>query len=141
MASRLRACGITPRILTTYRLDMNPGQPIDVAVREFRPSAILSIMPIGVNRIRDERDERNERNKPDKTLFFKLALVDLASDKVTWVAKYRGHGYSDFGSEFALRIVLRLREDGVLKGCPGGRPTRPGDPDQQIPTGGYPDRR
>jgi hypothetical protein len=118
LAQRLRTCGVTSRLLHIERLELDPDEPIAMTIKEFQPRTILSIKVIGGNLVERDAGSRGQ-------LLLGLKLLDVASNQVTWEARSQlqvstsswKDGTVD-GMDFASSIVARLRDDGVLRGCP-----------------------
>jgi hypothetical protein len=109
-------------------LDLDPGHRIASTAKDFQTATVLQIWPAG-GRIYHAKDVESQ-------LLFAFKLVDLASEQVTWLAKAEfdveigGHFIDEVesGERLGTSIVSRLRDDGVLRGCPpvaAGWPTIP----------------
>jgi len=110
LTSGLTACGVALRILHPDPMDLDLSQYIDANVKEFQPSAMLLINTTG----------GNIGGRPS-TLTYDLKLIDLESNRVTWLAKSNFSIWvsdTDSGGGFGISIVSRLRDDGVLMSCP-----------------------
>jgi hypothetical protein len=118
LAQRLGSCGVRARVLT--------GRPAQLeleseAVKVVQPVAVMSIelaSPPFIQHIAGSDAAR-------VSAVFALKLEDIASHQATWVARSKLDFHlsyvqpdARFGAWFATQIVSRLRDDGVLTGCP-----------------------
>jgi hypothetical protein len=115
LAKGFTACGVASTMVASA-LDLHPGKRIGLSAADFQMAAVLQIEPAG-GRL---------HSKDESQLRFALKLVDLASQQVTWLANAAfdveiGGRLTDevkFGERLGTSIVSRLRDDGVLPGCP-----------------------
>jgi hypothetical protein len=121
MTSQLARCGVTASIEQIGALDLDPDQRIASTIESFRASSAMLVTASGGDRTRSNGVDHQK-------LRFTLKLLDVASNKVTWMAESklsmaRSWATDDVGTgaRFATSIVSRLRADGVLTGCPSVR--------------------
>ena len=115
LAKGFTACGVGSTMVASA-LDLDPGKRIGSSAEDFQTAAVLQIEPTG-GRL---------HGKDENQLRFALKLVDLASQQVTWLANAefdveiggRSTDEVKFGERLGTSIVSRLRDDGVLPGCP-----------------------
>lgn len=115
LAKGLTACGVASAMVAST-LDLDTSKRIGSPAEDFEQAAVLQIEPSG-SRVHSTEESQ---------LRFALKLVDLASQQVTWVANAEfdvesGGRFTDemrSGERLGTSIVSRLRDDGVLPGCP-----------------------
>ena len=126
LANGFTACGITSTVLVASALELDPGQRIASAAKDFQTATVLQIVPAG-GRLYGEDDSQ---------LMFAFKLVDLESKQVAWLAsavfevQHGGRPTDEVrsGERLGTSIVPRLRDDGVLADCPlvvAGWPSTP----------------
>jgi hypothetical protein len=116
LANGFRACGVGSTMLAAGAVDLDPRARLGSAAKDFATAAVLQIEPAG----------DGFRGKDESQLRFALKLVDLESQQVTWLANAEfdveiGGQFADeakSGERLGTSIVSRLRDDGVLPGCP-----------------------
>jgi hypothetical protein len=77
---RLTVCGVASRAIHVGSLDVGIKQDIEENAKQFLPGALLSIRAAGGLLKREQYEYKN-------TLHFDLQLLDIASNKPTWVAE------------------------------------------------------
>jgi hypothetical protein len=115
LAKGFTACGVASTMVASA-LDLDPGKRTGSSAEDFQMAAVLQIELTG-GRL---------HSKDESQLRFALKLVDLESQQVTWLANAEldveigGHltDEAKFGERLGISIVSRLRDDGVLPGCP-----------------------
>jgi hypothetical protein len=111
----LAKCGVRSRILHVGSRDMIQPR-VEEAMVDFGPEAFLEIEPTGGS-------SYAYSDRVEHEIIFQLQLVDLESRAQIWLARAQLRAASTddaaAGSAFASTIVSQLRDDGVLKGCPG----------------------
>lgn len=117
---RFGRCGIPASIDRLGALDLDPDRRIATRIETFQATSALLVTAEGGTRTRYNGYDTNE-------LRFTLKLLDVGSNKVMWMAESkfsmaRNRMTDDVGTgaRFAASIVARLRDDGILAGCPGG---------------------
>lgn len=115
LAKGLSACGVASTMVASA-LDLSPSDRVGSSAKDFATAAVLQIEPAG------SRVHGND----ESPLRFAFKLVDLESQQVTWAASAEfdveagGHATDEVksGERLGTSIVSRLRDDGVLPGCP-----------------------
>jgi hypothetical protein len=111
---RLTACGVEARFVSADRMDPTPlDARIGAVLAQQQASAVMFVKAAG--------GELGSTN----WLHVKLDLIDIRTDKATWVADASAYFSSGDTSEadgarFATLLVTRLRDDGVLAHCKPG---------------------
>jgi hypothetical protein len=132
LANGFWACGVASTMLAAGAVDLNPRARIGSAAKDLATAAVLKIEPA----------EGSLYGKYERQLHFALKVVDLESRQVTWLANAEfdvelGGQFTNevrSGERLGTSIVSRLRDDGVLPGCPSlvaGWPLIP-HPEPQI---------
>lgn len=117
--SGLTSCGVTASI-EQVRGPVDLNQLVAGPIENYHASSVMLIEADG------GEDIHNRRNGTDTyKLRFKLRLLDVVSNKVTWMAESKVYMTTSWASDdvenggrFAAAIVSRLQDDGVLTGCP-----------------------
>jgi hypothetical protein len=115
LAKGFTACGVASTMVASA-LDLDTSKRVGASAKDFEMAAVLQIEP-AAGRV---------PSKDESQLRFALKLVDLASQQVTWRANAEfdvelgGHFTDEVksGERLGTSIVSRLRDDGVLPGCP-----------------------
>lgn len=120
LESRFASCGVPTSIARISALDLDPDQRIATRIETVQASSALLVTAEGGTRTRYNGLDQNE-------LRFTLKLLDVGSNKVMWMAESKFSMQTSrmtddvgTGARFAASIVSRLRDDGILTGCPGG---------------------
>lgn len=132
LTNGFRACGVASAMLTAGAVDLDPRARIGPAGKDLATAAVLKIEPA----------EGRLYGRDERQLRFALKVVDLESRQVTWLANAEfdvelGGQFTDevmSGERLGTSIVSRLRDDGVLPGCPSlvaGWPITP-HPEPQV---------
>lgn len=123
MTKLLETCGVKSRIAHKDDLDLEESEREHLALimNEFHPTAALSVRADGGTMVRG-----HNYSNITSDLLFGFKLVELGSEKTTWLAKAKFSIQGEYlrqeevGERFATSIVLRLHADGVLSRCPSG---------------------
>lgn len=121
VTNRLAACGVQPSVLYVDPTVLGSEDRVATELKRSRPSAILMVRSAG-------GDVRVRGNISDNHIFagtmrFDLAVLDAGSQAPTWRARATADVgqwsvSAETGAQLATGIVSRLRDDGVLPGCP-----------------------
>lgn len=118
LVQRLGSCGVRARVLTGRPAQLEPGSE---AVKVVQPVAVMSIELASPPLIQQNVGV----DAAQVSAVFALKLEDIASHQTTWVARSKLAFHLSYvqadatlGAWFATQIVSRLRDDGVLTGCP-----------------------
>lgn len=124
LTRRLGACGVASRVLP----EPDAREPVAErriadAASELQPSAVMSMALAGVPLV--HQTIVGSHTMTQNTIVFAFQLEDRTSRQVVWNARsqleFSVHHSSDdarTGLRFATSLVSRLRDDGVLRGCP-----------------------
>jgi hypothetical protein len=117
LTQRLGSCGVRARVLHGRAAQLDPTPE---AVKAIQAVAVMSIELASPPLIRAVGFSSSR-----VSAVFALKLEDIASRQTTWVARSKlefrllyTHADAEFGAWFATQVVSRLRDDGVLTGCP-----------------------
>ena len=120
LKSGLADCGVTASIEQIGALDLDVDQRIASTIDTFHASSAMLVLANGGN-------QTFNRSNGVETyqLRFTLKLLDVVSNHVTWMAETKLSMLTSWvtddvgtGARFATSIVSRLRDDGMLAGCP-----------------------
>lgn len=118
LRQRFASCGVQASVERLAALDIDRARRITDAIASFRAGTVLVIRAAG-----GERKLRGVASTD--SLRFDVELVDVATRKTKWsgaatLDRERLQSTDDVGSgvRFATSFVERLRDDGVLAGCP-----------------------
>jgi hypothetical protein len=122
VTNRLAACGVQPSVLYADPTVLGSEDRVATELKSSRPSAILMVRGAG-------GDVKGFRNLSGNYIFtgklrFDVAVLDAGSQAPTWRARATadvavgGWSVAETGAQLATGIVSRLRDDGVLPGCP-----------------------
>jgi hypothetical protein len=123
LTHRLASCGIQSTVLYRDPMAIDFDDRVAAEVQRAAPSALLTMRATGSNvRLTGRRGDGGFIGP----LSFDLTMLDAASNATTWRATSTmevsiGRDWSFraiAGATFATSIVSRLRDDGVLSGCP-----------------------
>jgi hypothetical protein len=124
LSSRLTTCGVQSKILRDSPSSPDPVQRVAAASTEFDSTATLVIKRAGGAVFRVSDRTANEGRRTTSALLFQLEIFDTKSANRTWLARSlfdsrkSNTDAATSAVEFATSIVTRLRDDGVLQGCP-----------------------
>ena len=121
ISSALETCGVKPRLIQADPMELDPKARLEAITSEFHPSATLLINAKGGNRVIGGGVTKNEMS-------IEFQVIDASTSKMTWLAKslYKvgtGSAFGDdqaSGQQFGTSVVVRMRDDGLLKTCPTG---------------------
>jgi hypothetical protein len=126
LTNRLATCGIPSKVLLV-RSSRDPGQRISDSSAELAPTATLVIQREGGEVVRESRSTGYlVTERTTSRLIFQLEMFDTSSARRTWLARSQfdtrksNTDAETSAVEFATSIVARLRDDGILPGCPTG---------------------
>jgi hypothetical protein len=109
---RLGRCGVDARVVSADRMDPTPpASRVEAALAAFEAHAVMVVQAAG-----------GEINRADNRLNVKLELADVRRPRPSWLADGSAYFSSSDpdggdGAAFAMLVVTRLRDDGVLTGC------------------------
>ena len=122
LTNRLATCGVPSKVLSGNSSE-DPLQRIKDSTAEFEPTATLVIQRAGGAVIRESTGYMGT-DRTTSALLFQLEMIDTSSAHRTWLARSRfdtrksNTDVETSAVEFATSIVSRLRDDGMLLGCP-----------------------
>jgi hypothetical protein len=114
VTAALAMCHVDGRLLHRDPMELDEEERVVRAMKELQPGARLLIKSTGGTLDGSTPSMRS----------FRLELLDLASNKVTWQADVMmwdaHHDDRDNGEDLAVHVISRLRADGLLRSCPSG---------------------
>lgn len=116
--SRLSTCGIESKILQADPMDLDPGKRMVISQQTYQATAMLVIRAGGGSLI------TSSNGFAKGSMVFSMQVFDTLSNSVTWQARSifdtSSSNLDDVtsGLQFATSIISRLRDDGLLHGCP-----------------------
>ena len=108
---RLAACGVGSTVLLADPMELDPAGRLETAMKALQASAVMTITTTGGVVGLGSSGTWSK-------VFVKLKLLDSRSMKKVWLADSITYlSNEDSGAAFAIRLAMRLRDDGVLKNC------------------------
>ena len=124
LTNRLATCGVPSKVLLVHS-STDPVQRVADASAELAPTATLVIQRDGGDVVREsKRVGYMVTERTTSRLLFQLEMFDTSSARRTWLARSQfdtresNTDAETSAVEFATSIVSRLRDDGILPGCP-----------------------
>jgi hypothetical protein len=118
VTNRLAACGVQSSVLQVDPTVLDSDDRVAAELQSSHPNVILMMRSAGAHVV----------GRPDGfhgTMWFDLAVLDARSQAPTWRARSTidvtvgpWSASAETGAQLATGIVSRLRDDGVLAGCP-----------------------
>lgn len=123
LTNRLAACGVRPSALYLDPADLGSQDRIAAELGRSHPNAVIMVRGAGSRVIGTRLITGDYAFKG--TMWFDLTVLETRSQAPIWRARAKVDvtvgGWSvsaESGAQFATGVVSRLRDDGVLVGCP-----------------------